>query len=108
MPLLKGGQYPGLFLFSTPARMMRPVLNLATKTKELIGSFEQVEYIVGHNIEFGWGREGGGGGGVSAPKKFIRFAHTFLILKERYCLRCSDLTVLTLTNHIMDSFSPPR
>ena len=61
VPLLKGGQYPGLFLFSTPARMMRPVLNLATKTKELIGSFEQVEYIVGHNIEFGWGREGGGG-----------------------------------------------
>ena len=42
VPLLKGGQYPGLFLFSTPARMMRPVLNLATKTKELIGSFEQV------------------------------------------------------------------
>ena len=43
VPPLKGGQFPGLFLFSTPARMMRSVLNLATQTKELIGTFEQVE-----------------------------------------------------------------
>ncbi|XP_014601550.1 PREDICTED: DNA-directed RNA polymerase I subunit RPA2 [Polistes canadensis] len=35
-------QYPGLFLFTNPARMMRPVLNLATKETELIGTFEQV------------------------------------------------------------------
>ncbi|XP_014274585.1 DNA-directed RNA polymerase I subunit RPA2 isoform X2 [Halyomorpha halys] len=35
-------QYPGLFLFTGPARMMRPVLNLATNQIELIGTFEQV------------------------------------------------------------------
>ena len=45
VPLLKGGQFPGLFLFSTPARMMRAVLNLASQTQELIGTFEQVEYF---------------------------------------------------------------
>lgn len=43
VPPLKGGQFPGLFLFSTPARMMRSVLNLTTQTNELIGTFEQVE-----------------------------------------------------------------
>ena len=35
-------EYPGLFLFSTPARLMRPVFNLATQSTHLIGSFEQV------------------------------------------------------------------
>ncbi|XP_071158237.1 DNA-directed RNA polymerase I subunit RPA2-like isoform X2 [Mytilus edulis] len=35
-------QYPGLYLFTTPARMMRPVKNLALDTTEMIGSFEQV------------------------------------------------------------------
>jgi DNA-directed RNA polymerase I subunit RPA2 len=34
--------YPGLFLFSTPARMIRPVLNLISNTTEYIGTFEQV------------------------------------------------------------------
>ena len=38
----KNGVYPGLFLFSTPGRMVRPVLNLAMNAKEWIGSFEQV------------------------------------------------------------------
>ena len=76
MPLLKGGQYPGLFLFSTPARMMRPMLNLATKTKELIGSFEQVEYIVGHNIEFGWGRGGGGEEFLTPKYSFVLPTHS--------------------------------
>ncbi len=47
VPLLQGGQFPALFLFTTPARMMRPVRNLSTDTEELIGSLEQV------------GREGG-------------------------------------------------
>ena len=42
VPCLPRGQYPGLYLFSTPSRMMRPVINLATNTQELIGSFEQV------------------------------------------------------------------
>ncbi|XP_020616310.1 DNA-directed RNA polymerase I subunit RPA2-like isoform X2 [Orbicella faveolata] len=35
-------QYPTLFLFSTPARMMRPVFNLAAGKVEMIGTFEQV------------------------------------------------------------------
>jgi hypothetical protein len=35
-------QYPGLFMFTTPARMMRPVKNLALNSMEMIGSFEQV------------------------------------------------------------------
>ena len=43
IPMLKQGQYPGLFLFSNPARMVRPVINLATNVTEMIGSFEQVQ-----------------------------------------------------------------
>lgn len=35
-------QYPGLYLFTNAARMMRPVMNLAVKKVELIGTFEQV------------------------------------------------------------------
>ena len=42
VPFVKGGQFPGLFLFTTPARMMRPVRNLITGATELIGSFEQI------------------------------------------------------------------
>ena len=34
--------YPGLFIFTTPARMIRPVMNLLTKTTEYVGTFEQV------------------------------------------------------------------
>ena len=33
-------QYPGLYLFTTPARMMRPVENLALDMVEMVGSFE--------------------------------------------------------------------
>jgi len=36
------GQFPGLFLFSQPARMIRPVRNLFVDKVELIGTFEQV------------------------------------------------------------------
>lgn len=36
------GQFPGLFLFTGNARMMRPVLNLCFREIELIGTFEQV------------------------------------------------------------------
>ncbi|KAF5272615.1 hypothetical protein FQR65_LT17315 [Abscondita terminalis] len=36
------GQYPGLFLFTGPARMMRPLYNLYCKEIELVGTFEQV------------------------------------------------------------------
>ncbi|CAH0401706.1 unnamed protein product [Chilo suppressalis] len=35
-------QYPGVFLFTTEARMMRPVINLATGQLELIGTMEQL------------------------------------------------------------------
>lgn len=42
VPESKGGQYPGLFLFSTRARMMRPVKYLANGRDDQVGSFEQV------------------------------------------------------------------
>ncbi|XP_057292980.1 DNA-directed RNA polymerase I subunit RPA2-like isoform X4 [Hydractinia symbiolongicarpus] len=35
-------QYPGVFIFTDVARMIRPVKNLTTKTIEYIGTFEQV------------------------------------------------------------------
>ncbi|XP_076280843.1 RNA polymerase I subunit Rpl135 [Lasioglossum baleicum] len=35
-------QYPGLYLFTSPARMMRPVMNLIAKKIEYIGTFEQI------------------------------------------------------------------
>lgn len=35
-------QYPGVYLFTGPARMMRPVKNLALDQIELLGTFEQV------------------------------------------------------------------
>lgn len=38
----KASLYPGLFLFTTPCRMVRPVQNLAHGKQELIGTFEQV------------------------------------------------------------------
>nr|XP_056708651.1 DNA-directed RNA polymerase I subunit RPA2 [Euleptes europaea] len=38
----KPSLYPGLFIFTTPCRMMRPVQNLALGKEELIGSLEQV------------------------------------------------------------------
>jgi DNA-directed RNA polymerase I subunit RPA2 len=37
-----GGQYPGLFIFSTQNRMMRRVWNLERKEIELIGTLEQI------------------------------------------------------------------
>ncbi|XP_038219535.1 DNA-directed RNA polymerase I subunit RPA2 isoform X1 [Zerene cesonia] len=36
------GQYPGVFLFTSEARMMRPVINLSTGQLELIGTMEQL------------------------------------------------------------------
>lgn len=41
VPNSKGGQYPGLFLFSQQMRMIRPVRYLATGKEDLIGPFEQ-------------------------------------------------------------------
>ncbi|XP_037533679.1 DNA-directed RNA polymerase I subunit RPA2 [Nematolebias whitei] len=43
----KASLYPGLFLFTTPCRMMRPVQNLAHGKQELIGTFEQLYMNVG-------------------------------------------------------------
>lgn len=39
---LANSQYPGLFLFTSRARMMRPVRNLALNEIEYVGTFEQV------------------------------------------------------------------
>jgi DNA-directed RNA polymerase I subunit RPA2 len=44
VPLSVGGQYPGLYLFSGPARMMRPVRHLKLDKTDMIGPFEQVRY----------------------------------------------------------------
>nr|XP_057929565.1 DNA-directed RNA polymerase I subunit RPA2 isoform X2 [Doryrhamphus excisus] len=38
----KASLYPGLFLFTTPCRMVRPVHNLTLGQQELIGTFEQL------------------------------------------------------------------
>jgi DNA-directed RNA polymerase I subunit RPA2 len=42
VPVSKGGQYPGLYLFTSRARMMRPVRHLLNGRDDSIGSFEQV------------------------------------------------------------------
>lgn len=42
VPVSKGGQYPGLYLFSSRSRMMRPVKYLANGRDDQVGSFEQV------------------------------------------------------------------
>ncbi|CAK5262905.1 unnamed protein product [Mycena citricolor] len=42
VPESHGGQYPGLFLFSTRSRMMRPVKYLANGRDDQVGPFEQV------------------------------------------------------------------
>ncbi|KAI3616522.1 dna-directed rna polymerase i polypeptide 2 [Moniliophthora roreri] len=42
VPESKGGQYPGLYLFSSRSRMMRPVKYLANGRDDSVGPFEQV------------------------------------------------------------------
>ncbi|KAG6828654.1 hypothetical protein H0H92_007123 [Tricholoma furcatifolium] len=42
VPESKGGQYPGLFLFSSRSRMMRPVKYLLNGRDDQVGPFEQV------------------------------------------------------------------
>ncbi|KAK9882973.1 hypothetical protein WA026_001189 [Henosepilachna vigintioctopunctata] len=44
-------QFPGLFLFTGPARMMRPLFNLKAGTIEYVGTFEQVYLEVCVTIE---------------------------------------------------------
>ena len=41
------GQYPGMYLFTQPARMIRPVHNLRANKQEWIGTFEQVYMDIG-------------------------------------------------------------
>ncbi|KAG6910138.1 hypothetical protein DXG01_012897 [Tephrocybe rancida] len=42
VPESKGGQYPGLFLFASRSRMMRPVKYLSNGRDDQVGPFEQV------------------------------------------------------------------
>ncbi|KAI0268303.1 hypothetical protein BC834DRAFT_821739 [Gloeopeniophorella convolvens] len=42
VPHSEGGQYPGLFLFASRSRMMRPVKYISNGKDDRIGSFEQV------------------------------------------------------------------
>ena len=46
VPRRPNGQFPGLFIFTGAARMMRPVLNLALNTVEWIGKL--------HNLPWRW------------------------------------------------------
>ena len=39
------GQYPGLFIFTGPTRMVRPVRNVGFDKTEMIGTFEQVNSL---------------------------------------------------------------
>ena len=41
IPLMRGAAYPGLFIFSEPARFTRPVMQRTSGKQELIGSLEQ-------------------------------------------------------------------
>ena len=41
IPNSDGGQYPGIYMFSDPARMMRPVKYLLNKKLDYVGPFEQ-------------------------------------------------------------------
>ena len=43
IPYERGGPYPGIYMFSHAARMMRPVLQMKTGTRELIGTLEQID-----------------------------------------------------------------
>ncbi|KAI8594412.1 putative RPA135-DNA-directed RNA polymerase I, 135 kd subunit, partial [Dissophora ornata] len=48
VPISHGGQYPSLYIFSTPALMMRPVKHLANVRINMVGSFEQVYMKIGY------------------------------------------------------------
>ncbi|GAB7360957.1 hypothetical protein MBLNU230_g0940t1 [Neophaeotheca triangularis] len=41
IPSSNGGQYPGVYMFSTPARMLRPVKYLPLNRTDFVGPFEQ-------------------------------------------------------------------
>ena len=43
IPYERGGPYPGVIMFSAPARMVRPVLQMESGARELIGTLEQID-----------------------------------------------------------------
>lgn len=51
VPVSRGGQYPGLYLFTERARMMRPVRFIENGRVDMIGSFEQVYLDIAVNPE---------------------------------------------------------
>ena len=63
MPFERGAPYPGVFLYTQAARMVRPVRQLSSGAAELIGSLEQ------HNMNIRC-PDGGPGG-----SKNLRFTH---------------------------------
>lgn len=46
LPYQRGGPFPGIFLFSSPARMVRPVQQLPAGGAELVGSLEQAHTAI--------------------------------------------------------------
>lgn len=50
LPYQRGGPFPGIFLFTSPARMVRPVQQLPAGAAELIGSLEQAHTAVRYFI----------------------------------------------------------
>ncbi|KAI8546005.1 hypothetical protein RHMOL_Rhmol07G0082000 [Rhododendron molle] len=72
VPLSMGGAYPGLFIFTSPSRFVRPVRNISvpaeeTNDIELIGPFEQV-YM---EIRCEDGGDGGRGNNLPATHEEI-------------------------------------
>lgn len=61
IPPKSRGQFPGLFIFTGAARMMRPVWNLAANSVEYIGSLEQVymeiaiRYDISNSVQYSRG-----------------------------------------------------
>lgn len=51
VPESKGGQYPGLYLFATTSRMMRPVKYLPNGRDDSVGPFEQVYMDIACTLE---------------------------------------------------------
>ena len=66
-----GGPFPGLFLGTAPARMLRPVTNLELGRTELIGPMEQVFLNIACAPEDIDGFEGGAADGSAAMKSAL-------------------------------------
>ena len=75
LPYQRGGTFPGVFLFTEMARMMRPVVHLATQAPVLVGSLEQ------HNLSIrfctpleSWARHSTGAGSLAAEIR-LKISH---------------------------------